>query len=198
MKRCSKCEKEKALSDFPLRKSSRDGHHGWCRPCYRSYYTKAMRRWREKNPERALELQRKTYELNREAINARGREWRAKNRDRVNRLARERRKKNPEAFREAYERWRQKNYEAEKIRVATRRALCKDTPELRIFIGQLLSEPCAYCGALDNITIDHVMPLSRGGKHEPANLVAACYSCNSSKGARTPDEWPGPPSTKSA
>lgn len=43
---------------------------------------------------------------------------------------------------------------------------------------------CAYCGSKPKVlTIDHVIPLSKGGPHVPANLVPACPSCNSSKGS---------------
>ena len=48
--------------------------------------------------------------------------------------------------------------------------------------------PCIYCGAPAQ-THDHVIPRSRGGSDDPANLVLACVSCNASKGARTPEEW---------
>ena len=43
---------------------------------------------------------------------------------------------------------------------------------------------CAYCaGAAD--TVDHVVPRSRGGRHEWDNVVAACRRCNGRKGDRT-------------
>lgn len=48
---------------------------------------------------------------------------------------------------------------------------------------------CVYCGATENLSLDHVLPRTRGGKHKPDNLVTACCPCNSSKGERTPDEW---------
>lgn len=47
---------------------------------------------------------------------------------------------------------------------------------------------CQYCGSPDRITIDHVMPRSRGGQDTWTNLVAACVPCNNRKGSRTPDE----------
>jgi len=47
---------------------------------------------------------------------------------------------------------------------------------------------CQYCGSPDRITIDHVMPRSRGGKDTWTNLVAACVPCNNRKGNRTPEE----------
>jgi 5-methylcytosine-specific restriction endonuclease McrA len=42
---------------------------------------------------------------------------------------------------------------------------------------------CVYCGDVAN-TVDHVIPLSRGGTDHPMNLVAACAFCNYGKGNR--------------
>jgi 5-methylcytosine-specific restriction endonuclease McrA len=42
---------------------------------------------------------------------------------------------------------------------------------------------CAYCGSAA-ATIDHVVPRSRGGRHEWDNVVAACHRCNHVKGDR--------------
>lgn len=48
---------------------------------------------------------------------------------------------------------------------------------------------CQYCGArAPDLTIDHVIPKSRGGGDEWENLVAACIRCNNRKGSRTPEE----------
>ncbi len=47
---------------------------------------------------------------------------------------------------------------------------------------------CQYCGSRDRLTIDHVMPKSRGGRDTWENLVAACTPCNNRKGSRTPEE----------
>jgi len=198
VKTCSKCDQEKPVSEFPKRKSSNDGLHGWCRPCYRSYYTSAMRKWRAENPERSLEAGREWVRKNPEAAAAKDRRWKDANREKMREYAAKRRRENPEAISASYKRWRERNLEKDRVRVATRRALCKDTPELRVFVGDLLQQPCAYCGSSENITVAHVVPRSRGGKHQQDNLAPACLSCNSSKGARTLDEWPGPHSTKAA
>jgi len=49
---------------------------------------------------------------------------------------------------------------------------------------------CAYCGESDeNLTQDHVIPLSKGGNHTASNIVPACRFCNSSKGSRLLEEW---------
>jgi len=47
---------------------------------------------------------------------------------------------------------------------------------------------CQYCGSSKNLTIDHVLPKSRGGKDTWENLVTACNTCNVEKGNRTPEE----------
>jgi DNA-directed RNA polymerase subunit RPC12/RpoP len=55
---------------------------------------------------------------------------------------------------------------------------------------------CQYCkkrvaikhrNRLRWATIDHVIPLSKGGAHSPDNIVTACFSCNSRKGNRIPN-----------
>ncbi len=49
---------------------------------------------------------------------------------------------------------------------------------------------CRYCGATDRpLSIDHVVPLIRGGGYEPENLVVACQNCNSRKGSKLIEEW---------
>lgn len=47
---------------------------------------------------------------------------------------------------------------------------------------------CQYCGGSTNLTIDHILPKSRGGRDTWTNLVTACVSCNNQKGDRTPEE----------
>lgn len=50
---------------------------------------------------------------------------------------------------------------------------------------------CQFCGRAfpaSELTLDHVMPRSRGGRSSWENLVACCYACNNNKGDRTPEE----------
>jgi hypothetical protein len=48
---------------------------------------------------------------------------------------------------------------------------------------------CRFCGARNRLTIDHILPLSRGGHPtKKANLVTACTPCNQRKANRTPEE----------
>jgi len=47
---------------------------------------------------------------------------------------------------------------------------------------------CVYCGSYDDLTLDHVLPKSRGGITSWDNLVTACRRCNARKGDYTPEE----------
>ena len=50
---------------------------------------------------------------------------------------------------------------------------------------------CQFCKRIlpaSELTLDHVVPRSRGGRSSWENLVACCYQCNNRKGDRTPEE----------
>lgn len=51
---------------------------------------------------------------------------------------------------------------------------------------------CFYCGLKvrpDELTMDHIIPLSRGGRSEKINIVPACKECNNRKRYLLPSEW---------
>lgn len=47
---------------------------------------------------------------------------------------------------------------------------------------------CVYCSSKNDLTLDHVLPRSRGGGTNWNNLVTACKNCNARKGDYLPDE----------
>lgn len=47
---------------------------------------------------------------------------------------------------------------------------------------------CQYCSTAKDLTLDHLIPRSKGGKSTWNNLVTACKKCNSKKGNSTPKE----------
>ena len=51
---------------------------------------------------------------------------------------------------------------------------------------------CYYCGRTfkpSDLTMDHLVPIVRGGKSVPGNLVPACKECNGKKKYLLPSEW---------
>ncbi|MCB1941806.1 MAG: HNH endonuclease, partial [Candidatus Accumulibacter sp.] len=56
-------------------------------------------------------------------------------------------------------------------------------------LKMVLPQACCYCGSRDFLSVDHLIPRKRGGANTGDNLVWACRSCNSSKGARDAQQW---------
>jgi hypothetical protein len=54
-----------------------------------------------------------------------------------------------------------------------------------------IPDQCIYCGDIKELTLEHILPRSRGGEDIPDNVVWVCQSCNSSKGDKRLYEWKG-------
>jgi len=50
---------------------------------------------------------------------------------------------------------------------------------------------CVACKQSENLEVDHIVPLSRGGSNDLENLQLLCATCNRSKGTKTMEEWSG-------
>jgi 5-methylcytosine-specific restriction endonuclease McrA len=70
-----------------------------------------------------------------------------------------------------------------------RRREASSMKRLRIYMRDKFR--CQYCGdkkPAGELTLDHILPRSRGGDNSPVNVVTACVACNNRKGDRTPAE----------
>lgn len=175
MKHCSNCKTTKPVDNFSGLKSSKDGLQPICKVCHNA----KMKAYYQANPDR---------------IKARANIYFAANRDEQNRKRRERRLANLEKERETGRQWSSKNQDktrAYKSKYnAKRRAMLFDQSIPTQDIQKLVkAQSCYYCSKSAKLTIDHVVPLSRGGLHTLGNLVMACSSCNSSKGGKLLIEW---------
>ena len=70
-----------------------------------------------------------------------------------------------------------------------RRREASGMKRLRIYMRDKFR--CQYCGEkkpASELTLDHILPRSRGGDNSPVNIVTACVPCNNRKSDRTPAE----------
>ena len=148
----------------------------------RGYQREWMRKWRAANPERVKAMKRRYRATHRVRELARRRE--------LARLP-----ENKLKTKQGYKRWAQselgRSYFKERDHRRRARMRFVETGSCLVKIRELRkATACHWCGTkLDAITIDHVIPIARGGSHTPDNLVAACLRCNSSKRERLPQEW---------
>lgn len=74
---------------------------------------------------------------------------------------------------------------ADRLRKQQRRKAGGFTKQEWQMVLEAYGNKCVYCGSSGTkLTIDHVVPVSKGGKHEKDNIVPACGPCNSSRGNR--------------
>ncbi len=67
--------------------------------------------------------------------------------------------------------------------------------ELRLAVYERDNFTCHYCGLHaneDELQIDHIIPVSRGGTNDFSNLVTSCATCNEKKGARCEQDRQAP------
>jgi 5-methylcytosine-specific restriction endonuclease McrA len=141
------------------------------------YYRDYKRRWRAANPERHRESTRAWWEANRDAQYEVNRQWRDAN---------------PERYAEMLRDWGTRNRTRRSEYRARRRArkangFLSERDWSRLV--NRLGGRCFYCGSAEPMTIDHIIPLARGGRHTIGNVIPACLSCNCSKQDRLIVEW---------
>lgn len=138
-------------------------------------------------------------ERNREEINRKARERVASLKDDTDfrearrRYARERRARNPEMVRQKFREYKKRNPERFAYHEAIRRARKKQavgsfTLEEWLAVCRYYRGMCLCCKRTDRpLTIDHIVPLSRGGSNYISNIQPLCKECNSVKGAKEVD-----------
>lgn len=196
-KACAACEVVHPIAQFSRSLSTRDGYHTSCKACRHDVWI-AMRRdadlarlraknatltgeerahrrandraKRQRKPEQYAAYHHKWYRAHRDEQLARSKAWM---------------KARPDKWipirKASNYRWRARRAKAEGV--------VTHADELRIYASQ--NGLCAYCARpLNGIyDADHIIPLSRGGSNWPENICCACERCNSSKNAKTAEEY---------
>lgn len=184
MKSCSRCGADKPLDQFGTR-GGRPHAQSWCKSC-RSEYNKSA--YRENRQDR-IEAQRRYNDLNRDRINQamtrRRDSWSEKERAAAAEYLREWRKENADKV-ETYRRdTRAKRKKAFVERVPFEAIWNRDEGVCQL-CGKELDRDVAFPD-WGSATLDHIIPLSRGGMHEMANVQLACWRCNWQKRDRILD-----------
>jgi len=170
---CPKCGAEQIRFGTYRCKSCRDKYHAEWRAKNREKWNAQSRRWTAKNKERRKEIVNKYYIENREKIIEYHRAYYAANKDKYLEWNRKADKELRRTIKNRYK--ARKNFvQSEKY----------DPKE--IFAQS--NGQCVYCDGKATC-LDHVIPISRGGPDIAINLVAACTSCNASKGGKLLHEW---------
>lgn len=175
---CSKCKEVKQINEFNKQTQSKDGISRWCKKCKsenfstwrllnKDYLKDKILHWKKEHPERVREHSEKGNKKYKEA--------------------------HPERHNESSRKWAKKNPEKRNILKQNRRAKKEAnggsvTEKEWKEILEKYGNKCLCCGRTDvKITMDHVIPIALGGRHEKENVQPLCQSCNSIKQARTID-----------
>ena len=189
---CTGCKEDKPLSFYHKDKCRKDGLACKCKACKslvfksqpeksRKNHIASSKRWKENNLARHKELTAK---------------WRAENKEYAKAYSKTHYENNKERSLELSRLWKKNNPNASRVidhRSRAKRALAEGS-YLKSDITALLENQtyrCACCktSVKKKYTIDHVVPLARGGTNYKENLQILCKSCNSSKNARSSIEF---------
>lgn len=187
-KACSRCKQVLPLTDFNRKTSTPTGKASACKKCTNVARNNLTPEQRERK-----NAQNKAYRQNNpQAVSKTNRQQYLNKREERIAYATKRVYENPERFKRYQQISKRRNKESIAANSRRRNArkrnngICKISKK-ELFV--LANSPCFYCQKTENITVDHVVAISRGGRDAIGNLVSACKSCNSSKGALTIMEW---------
>lgn len=196
-KRCHHCKETKISTEFYKLACSKDGLNPRCKKCLRQAF--------KANPNRI------------EKARIKLREWRNNNIDRARATDKAWRERNIEKSRERGREFGRKSYKkyysemmADPKRKARRRETARKTEKLKngrrramgfgshswdewVSVVAMAGNKCLKCGIIgtpESLSIDHVIPVIKGGSNFITNIQPLCFSCNSSKGAKFIDYRP--------
>lgn len=206
-KKCLVCKETLERRNFNKDKSRADGLSCVCRECEhkksRAYYQKhtderlfKLKKYRDSNKERLRIAAQERYRADPKRFHGYVKKWTDKNIEHVKGQQKAWRENNKERIKKTVKAWADANKDKRMLSVEKRRALkcasgkivtASEWKDLKAKYGN----KCLGCGRTDvRLTMDHVIPLSLGGKHEIENCQPLCGSCNSTKHTKIVDFRP--------
>ncbi len=201
LKTCGKCKLERPVGCFSSDKNTKDGKAWSCRACRRAWRADhaakakvSNKAWREKNREYVKERTKARYQKNKEYAKEQARAWRKANPERAKQTHKAWRMSNQERIKKSNKAWAEAN--PEKIAVVQARRLLRERlapggsfkANIRAGLYNCRIEAygglCAYCKKAPYDSLEHAIPLSRGGSNHIYNIFPSCTDCNVGLGGK--------------
>lgn len=160
-KKCRVCNEKKPDKDFAKSKMVKSGLSSRCKSCESKRGIERYKKIKEKAKKQAAVYRINNYEKRIE----------------IERKSRIKNKKKYRAKRNARQSIRNKVTLDKKYTILDKE------------LNRIYSSPCFACGSLENQSLDHLIPLARGGTHSVGNIITLCLTCNMSKNKKTLTEW---------
>jgi len=195
-KKCKLCGKKKKLTEFYKDKKAPDELFYTCKQCELNRSHEWWESHKDDNDRpRRLEVKKKYYRNNKARLDEVNKQWAKDNPEKRRAILQRSYLKSPEKFGERSDKWRSENPDKARSIWFTRRAresgadgkiTAKEWRELK----KKYNYACLCCSRREpeiKLTLDHVVPLVKGGKNIISNGQPLCQSCNSKKGTRIID-----------
>ena len=199
-KQCRDCREVKPLSDFGKKSDAKDGIHYYCKKCvnvrgemYRKSHAeelskKSSQYYRQRNKGDRYKVSRRKANSKYYNKNIVAQRERA---SRNNNIRREKLKEYYHQHKGAAEYKLKRAVMSQRRRARTVATVNDFTAEQWREILDKYEHKCLCCGAKRNLSMDHIIPLSRGGQHTASNIQPLCRSCNARKYTNSIDYRPG-------
>lgn len=189
---CSCCKETKPIGLYGRNARRSDGIALVCKACNRiksllqyannkEKYIAWNKEWQKNNREKSREIKKRYVE---------------RHKARLNKYYRDRYAADPARHNAIVKRWAEANPENRQVRNHRRRMKIKNNGRCDLTAQEWQSRlqefnfHCAYCHLpFDNLEIEHMIPIAKGGEHTLENVVPACRSCNANKHAKTLVEY---------
>ena len=150
------------------------------------------KRYYKEHREKILAQKREYYQKNKEKIKFKVMlQWKETMKDPIKKYKLNQRKKkwvlnNIEKHKICAKKWRERNREKLRVYSANRRTLERNAEGSHTLEEweELLKKSnysCVFCGVKEKITLDHIIPLNKGGTNYISNIQPLCFPCNASK-----------------